>query len=153
MNYLPSGYKLKIAGYGSERNIDQLKNIISEKTNIKYYGYLKGEEYDKFLLDGDIGLCTRILDNEFSNYTFPSKVLVYLSYGLIPLTTNIDCISESKIKDYVIIAKNNDPKCIANLIIEIDLKNNKSSVEILKKLDDEFSNSLKILLNNETTSN
>lgn len=153
MNYLPLNYKLKIAGYGSENNVERLKETIAEKSNIKYYGCLKGKEYEEFLLDGDIGLCTRVLDNDLSNYTFPSKVLVYLSHGLIPLTTNIDCISKSKIKDYVIIAKNNDPKCIASLIIEMDLKNNKSSVEILKKLDDEFSYSLKKLLKDETNTN
>lgn len=153
MNYLPLNYKLKIAGYGSENNVERLKETIAEKSNIKYYGCLKGKEYEEFLLDGDIGLCTRVLDNDLSNYTFPSKVLVYLSHGLIPLTTNIDCISKSKIKDYVIIAKNNDPKCIASLIIEMDLKNNKSSVEILKKLDDEFSYSLKKLLKDEITTN
>lgn len=154
MAYLSDQYKLAIAGYGTPESIANLNRAIKEansKNNnqIRYVGYLTGEEYANFLRKGDIGLSTRVLDNQSSDFTFPSKILVYLSHGLIPLSTNIDCVVNSKIKDNIIIVNSLKPKEIAKEIMNLDLEKAKLPYETLKGLDDEFVKSLGSLINNK----
>lgn len=144
MQFLPDNYKLFIAGYGEAQNITHLKKILQEKNyegKIIYCGLLKDKEYDDFMFGMHIGLNTRRLSNEFSDYTFPSKVMVYMGYGLKVVSSKIDCIVNSKIAENIYFFDQNDPKCVSQTILSVNNENLNS--ELLDTLNSNFINDLK----------
>lgn len=140
MTFLPDSYSLKIAGYGSEDDVDFVKNKIGGKKNIEYVGFLSGKEYEDFLLKGDVGLCTRVLANNFSDYTFPSKVLVYLTHGLVPICPSIDCLMKSDVSAGIMFYADSTPEKIALSIKNI--LSIKPSDQLLTDMDEKFGRSL-----------
>jgi hypothetical protein len=120
---LLKNYKLSILGFGNQSDIKALELYI-KKTNeenvsneIKYYGCLTGQEYLDFISKCDIGLCPRILDNSYSKYTFPSKILVYLSNGLVPVSTPLYPVIKSEIKDSISISQDYSPESFSKSIL------------------------------------
>lgn len=146
MDFLPSYYSLSIAGYGADEEISYIKAKIAQYKNISFQGYLSGESYEEFLKKGELGLCTRVLPNKYSDYTFPSKVLVYLTHGIMPVCPRLDIIAKSKISDMVLFYDVNEPREIARAIVCCD--NNNVTKERLLELDRLFKDSLNKMLSN-----
>ena len=143
---LPEKYKLKIAGYGSEQSLDMLKQTIKGIPRISYHGQLHGKEYDEFLFSGKYGLCTRVLEDRLSDYTFPSKVMVYLGHALIPVCPMLTCLKESVIQNNLLFVNSLSPREIAETI-----QNNESfarnTIEVIDNLNMSFAKELRKLLN------
>lgn len=146
LKYLPTEYKLKIAGYsGIEDEINQLKKAIEGNDRISFWGQLSGAEYDAFLFSGRYGLCTRVLEDHLSDYTFPSKVLVYLGHGLIPVCPKLNCLYDSKVRDHLLFVENLNPRIIAESIL--NNQNIKATdASYIHSLDESFKSELSMLL-------
>lgn len=144
MDYLPADFSLDIAGYGDEDDIEYIKRVAEQKKNIKFEGYLSGEEYESFLCNGGIGLCTRVLPNHQSDFTFPSKILVYLTHGLIPVCPALDCLTHSKVASSLLFYEEATPQSIASKIESIERSGNAQL--LLRQLDLDFGRSLCTLL-------
>lgn len=153
MRFLPNNYFLDILGYGSVENIDKMKMKISEMNKyfkydkIIYHGSLSGKEYTNFLATCQIGLSTRVLEDKYSDFTFPSKVLVYLGNNLITVSSPISCITKSKISDAVFFYEQSTPQSVSEKILSISRNEfNKSNNDLLDKLNDNFIEDLKKIL-------
>lgn len=139
---LPDNYFLNILGYGNENNIEKLKDKIKRindkkgKEQVRYCGCLTGDEYERFLANCHIGLSTRVLVDEYSDFTFPSKVLVYLSNNLVPISSKIRCVLESKVSESVVFYENNTPASVAKAILNTDI--NKKNKYLINDLDIKF---------------
>lgn len=151
---LPDNYVLKILGYGEVKDLDELKmkiNSINKKCNfekVEYCGCLTGVVYSDFLAKCDIGLSTRVLLDEYSDYTFPSKILVYLSHNLIPVSSKINCVFQSSISNAIVFYDDNEPNSVADAILSINNSYNyREFNNLLKDLNNEFSIQLNALLN------
>lgn len=148
MPCLPSNYRLHILGYGLSENIILMKQKIDGLNAslgnefITYHGCLSGNEYFSFLSKCDIGLCTRVLIDKYSDYTFPSKVLVYLGNNLIPICSPISSVSNSQISNYVFFHKDFTPQSVADTVLSIQKKYNIVHGSILNLLDERFVKSL-----------
>lgn len=146
--YLPCNYCIHILGYGTENNISLLKkeieNLPHKSCTVIYHGCLYGDEYSAFLSKCHIGLCTRILLNKYSDYTFPSKIFAYLSNNVIPICSNIDCVKKSRIADEIYFVQKVTPECVAKTImsIDVDFIDYKSKLAVL---NDDFVNEVKKL--------
>lgn len=148
--HLPGNYRIFILGYGSDFSIADLIRYIDQSNvrnecKVSYEGCLQGDDYLRFLRTCQIGLCTRILKDELSNYTFPSKVMAYLSYGLIPVCTPISCVQQSKISDLVLFSEDISSESIASIILRIDFSLASLYRDRLNMLDLEFVKSLREL--------
>ena len=150
--YLTSQYYMHILGYGlSETAISELENKISEVNTqcgfriVSYDGCLLGDDYYSFLAKCDIGLCTRVLNDDLSNYTFPSKVLGYISNGLLPLSSPLTCIKKSKIANKVLFSEGVTPHDFAVSIMSCDKKLNNYDNSFLLALDSCFVQELRQL--------
>lgn len=142
---LPSNYFLNILGYGNEDNIRTLNrkiksiNAINDIEKVKYFGCLTGKEYDNFLAKCHIGLSTRVLVDEFSDFTFPSKIMVYLSNNLIPVSSKIKCIEDSQVSSLVVFYDENSPESVAQAVSSIDIKKfNSDYSSLISDLDVKF---------------
>lgn len=153
MCHLPTNYKLHILGYGTPKNIKTLKEKVLELNDllgnecITYDGCLSGMEYFSFLSKCDIGLCTRVLDDRHSVYTFPSKVLVYLGNNLITICSPISSVIHSQVSNYIVFTKNITSQSIADSVLSIKKKQNIVTGNILNLLDEKFVKSLILLFN------
>ena len=151
MCYLPTNYRLHILGYGVSKNINLIKRRIDDLNSsfgfesIIYQGCLSGNKYYTFLSKCDIGLCTRVLIDEYSDYTFPSKVLLYLGNNLIPICSPITSVINSQVSNYVVFSNDITPQSIADSVLYIQEKQIIASESILNSLDENFVKSLILL--------
>ncbi|MFK8933320.1 glycosyltransferase [Acinetobacter junii] len=149
MKYLDNSYSLSILGYGSDCALKKLKQYIVENNlsnNVVYEGFLKGEAYINFLQNCDFAINPRVLSDRLSDYTFPSKVLAYLSVGLPVVSTPIRCIKESKVSGLVSFSESTDPLSFSNAIKSLNLNTNPTSTIV--SLDKAFIVDLRRLLEN-----
>lgn len=150
--YLPNNYLIHILGFGSEKDIADIKNAVNEVNNsygttkVIYEGLKLNEEYFKFIQKCQIGLCTQNIDAAFNTTSFPSKILSYMSNGLEVVGVNIAAIKNSKVGQYIQFYNVPDEKEIANAILNINLNNKTNNVDVVKELDKEFKEDLKDML-------
>ncbi|MFV8370416.1 hypothetical protein [Flavobacterium sp. LB2R40] len=155
INFLPEKFQLHILGYGSYEEISYVKNKIEEinykagNIRVHYHGKLSGRKYFNFLSTCHIGLSTRVLEDHFSDYTFPSKVLIYLGNNLKTVSSSINCVVKSKVADSIYFYKNPVPQEVAETILAIDFtdKGKDNQIDVLKKLDLEFITQIRNVLN------
>ena len=149
--YLSNNYCIHILGFGSEEQIDNVKEIIDKVNNKKgarviYEGLKTGEDYIRFIQSCDIGLSTQNPDAAFNATSFPSKILSYMSNGLRVVSIRIPAIETSDIGKYMYYYDKQTPKDIANAIMNVNLKDDYDSRKIVKDLDKKFKKDLKELL-------
>lgn len=150
--YLPNNYLIHILGFGSEKDIADIKNAVNEVNNsygttkVIYEGLKLNEEYLRFIQKCQIGLCTQNIDAAFNTTSFPSKILSYMSNGLEVVGVNIAAIKNSKVGQYIQFYNVPDEKEIANAILNINLNNKTNNVDVVKELDKEFKEDLKDML-------
>lgn len=150
--YLPNNYLIHILGFGSEKDIADIKNAVNEVNNsygttkVIYEGLKLNEEYLKFIQKCQIGLCAQNIDAAFNTTSFPSKILSYMSNGLEVVGVNIAAIKNSKVGQYIQFYNVPDEKEIANAILNINLNNKTNNVDVVKELDKEFKEDLKDML-------
>ncbi len=146
--YLSNKYTLHIIGFGETvklcNKIEELR--LSTECEIVYDGLKSGKEYISYCQKTHIGLSTQSMQGEYVQSSFPSKIMSYLSFGLRVISCYIDCVSKSKIKDYVTFYKEDNPKAIADAIMSVDLNQNYDSKSKIKELDERFKFEIKKLL-------
>ena len=151
---LGAQYALHIAGYGSSEAIRDLKVICAEYANcsydcsIEYYGCLHGDEYENLLSKCTVGLCSRMLEDELSDYTFPSKVFAYLARNLKVVCTPISCVMVSDISSNIVFSKDTTPFALAEAIKTIDGNTVIDNSAILNNEHNRFVHELKLLFQN-----
>jgi len=151
VEYLPSNYHVHILGFGSNEDVEKVKNIIKEtkkksKANVTYDGLLKGEEYINFIQNCQIGLSTQNPDSQFNNTSFPSKILSYMANGLRVVSIKIRVVEESKIGNLIYYYNEQTPQDIANAIKNVNFNDNYDSRKLILKLDEQFLKDIKIIL-------
>lgn len=86
--YFPDKYLLHILGFGSDENMNKLKERIDEINKetgcvkVQYDGCKFGKELDNFLFSCHIGLSSNVMRPNFANNSFPSKVITYMCHDL-----------------------------------------------------------------------
>lgn len=151
--FLPKQYHMHILGFGTEKQVINLKNEINKvqnKTNciLTYDGLKSGEEYIEFLQKCHIGLCTQIPDAKYVETSFPSKILVYLANGLRVLSVYIPTIANSKVGNLLYYYNEQNPQVIAQAIRNIDISKPYNSRNELITIDNLAKNEIKELIRN-----
>ena len=146
--YLNEKYEIHIVGFGE---VDKLINEINKINQISlckvsYDGLKSGYEFNQYCQDFTIGLSTQTMEGEYLDTSFPSKILTYLSFGLIVISGRIKCVEKSKVINYVKFYDDFNPKQIAEVIINTSITN---KVNVLEDLNKEFLLNLKYIISNE----
>lgn len=152
--YLPNNYHIHIIGFGSSKDINKIKSEIERvnkfsKAKVSYDGLLTGDEYLKFIQKCDIGLSTQNPNATFNATSFPSKILSYMANGLRVVSIKIPAIESSTIGKYLYYYNKQNPKEIANAIMNVDMSDNYNSQQIIERLDVDFKKELKEMIINE----
>lgn len=141
--YLPSNYHIHILGFGSDKEVQDIKEIISKiskkaSAKVSYDGLLSGEKYIQFIQSCDIGLSTQDLNADFNDTSFPSKVLSYLSNGLRVVTVDIPAVRTSAVGDILFYYTEQTAENIAKTIININLSNKYNSRKLIEEISNKF---------------
>lgn len=145
--FLPSNYHVHICGFGDPTQIKAIVTDIQARSEaaVTFEGELKGDDYKHFIQKCHIGLSTQDPNAAFNSTSFPSKILVYLANGLKVVSIRIPAIEQSAVVDSLIFYDTQTPEKIAEAIICAS-RGNECGNEILKKLDERFSEDLYNLL-------
>ncbi len=151
MKYLPDNYRLHIAGYGDQHQIDRLnesiQNINSERglALIQFHGKLNFEEQEKLMRSCEIAINPQ-LPGVYMKTAFPSKVLVYLSYQLNVVSTEIESVVNSAIAPLVTFVDGNTGADFARGILGLKWEHINQIPEVLDALNEECIQNFKELI-------
>ncbi len=145
--YLPKNYHIHIIGFGTEADKKALQQRIEEistqtECTVSFDGKFSGDDYLDFIGSCKIGLSPQNPDATFNETSFPSKVLSYLSSGLRVVSVRIKSIETSKVSNLLNFYDGNDPKTVAEAIKAVDLNGSVDSRQVIKGLDEEFTQKL-----------
>jgi len=140
---LPDNYHIHILGYGSEQEVNEIKLKIARQNKksgakVTFEGLLSGDKYIQFLQSCSIGLCPQDPGASFTNTSFPSKVLSYLSNGLAVVSVRIPSIEFSEVGDLIHYYDLQEPESVANCILNVKLGDRKKYVDRIEKLNSKF---------------
>lgn len=148
--YLPDNYHVHICGFGNEKQIENMKEMV-EKNNanplaarLSYDGLLKGESYLRFLQSCHIGLSTQNPNASFNATSFPSKILSYMSNGLSVVSVRIEAIERSAVGKYINYYDVQSPEEIAKAILSTSPSN--YNQQVIAELDEEFNRDIQALI-------
>lgn len=79
--------ELWICGAGADQ--EYVKNAMRQNQKIKYFGRLSNDEVVKLEQKAKVLVNLRSPDEELTNYSFPSKILEYISSGSLVLSTKL----------------------------------------------------------------
>lgn len=150
--FLPEHYVVHICGFGSETDIDRIKEMIvdvnaNSNSETRFEGLLRGEDYTRFIQKCHIGLSTQNPTAAFNDTSFPSKILVYLANGLKVVSIRIPVVESCAVVDEISFYDIQSPENIAEAIRHVTLETTETSSMLLDKVDLDFSKSLEALLN------
>lgn len=148
---LSEKYMLHIIGFG---DVNALCERIEEinKTNkckVVYDGLLQGNDYIKYCQSCHVGLSTQNIEGTFLESSFPSKILSYLSMGLLVVSGRISCVELSSIKSLVTFYDNGTAESIAKAIMSLDTSKFNDSRKIIRDFDVKFVKDISNLLEGE----
>lgn len=121
--------QLIICGYGELDGY--IRDISKRDSKIKFYGSLAREEVLKLQNKADFLINPRPNNEEYTKFSFPSKILEYLSTGNPVLTFKLDGMPDEYDK-YIYYFDENDHLCIKNKIEEV-IKYSKNDLELFGK--------------------
>ena len=150
--YLSDDYCIHIlSGSSTPDSIAELQKEIKKVSintgcQIVFEGAMYGEEFYRFLNRCDIGLATQN-DGDFSNTSFPSKILTYLGCGLEVVAPPIDAVRFSPVGGLVSEYERFEPQDVAKAIINCSQIGCPSdSFQSIKELDLKLKESIRIIV-------
>lgn len=125
-----------------ERAIKQVN--MKHGCKVVFDGAKFGEEFYSFLNRCLIGLATQN-DGDFSNTSFPSKILTYLGCGLKVVAPPIEAVELSPVGDMVSYYTRFSPECVATTIEDCAKRADISVKDRISELDKQLKHDLKAI--------
>jgi hypothetical protein len=147
--FLTENHVIHVIGFGEIEKLQlRIKQInLTSKCKVFYDGLKTADNYTIFCQSCHVGLSTQKMDGKYLETSFPSKILSYLGMGLSVVSGKVDCVEKSKIGEDIFYYEIDHPKEIANAIKSIDFSITYNSAKIIEKLNKEFLEELKNILN------
>lgn len=129
-------FAIDIYGFGSENDINALydlikKNNTSSFTKVRYCGALHPSQMISRLENYHVGLATQYIGTQFSESSFPSKILTYLSAGLNVVSATSTAIESWEHSDLLLVYKDIDLDDLVEIVSTVKIK---TKMEITAKL-------------------
>lgn len=148
MDRLPDNFNLDILGFGTDKEVEDVKKYISKKDkreNINYIGLKRDQDFLNHLCNCDIGLSTQNSQGSYNGTSFPSKILTYICCGLKVVSVKTQVVENSDVSSCVVMYEDRDINELANAII-LAQKQKIDCRESIERLDMEFTLKLEDLL-------
>lgn len=123
-------YELHIYGDGEYK--EEMLNEIKNYEKIKYFGLISREELFKKLLSAKFLLNLRDPNDQFTKYSFPSKLFEYFASGGCVLSSRLSGIPKEYF-DYMIVCENFDIDSLASKMKEMVNYTDKKIIDLGEK--------------------
>lgn len=139
--FLPDNFVVDIFGHGHKECIKQLKEEIDRintkagMQKVRYMGFKENKALQEIMGMYDIGLSTNIIDPDFANNTFPSKIITYMSHGLSIVSGYAEAFGGIELSEKWSFFYEYTPQAIAEAIINYKPCTKEESLKVLKKID------------------
>lgn len=148
--FLSDKYVIHILGFGTNNEIEDVKQIINKINNLSkckviYEGEKSGYEYHSFMKGCEIGLNPQNW-GDYMLYAYPSKVLAYFNLGLNVITSPLVSLKMSKLNDYLHYTDDESAESLAKKILSIKLISKDKIRFIVNNLHDSFIEDLKKII-------
>lgn len=146
--YLTAKYCIHVLGWATEDiYLQKLRNAIEESNKlynckVEFNGVLVGEEYHNFVRKCHIGLCTQEVDTDYNDCSFPSKIMTYLCDGLVVISTRVEAVVQSQVKDMLYFVDGCTSNAFADAILSINSIPNLDRYKEWLRLNDRFKSEL-----------
>lgn len=124
--FLPSNVYIHILGGGEDIGI--IKDLSDKYDNVSVHGFKSGDEYKKIIESMDILVNVRPPAQDFTRYSFPSKLFEYLKLKKPIITTRLPSIPD-EIEGSFNYFYSTNPKDIADEICGVIRRNECKSIE------------------------
>ena len=147
--FLPDNFVVDVFGYGHEECIKQLTEEVDRINNqagtekVRYMGFKESNALQEIMGMYDIGLSTNIIDPDFANNTFPSKIITYMSHGLSIVSGYAEAFDGIELSENWSFFYEYTPEAIAEAIINYKPCTKEENLKILKKIDNNLGEWLK----------
>lgn len=160
-SYLYDVLVISITGYFHGENAlsfegmlqQKIQELLAKGIKISFLGLLPENKFEELLLNVDICVSPQLIANTFSSYSFPSKILKYLSYGRLVVSSALPSIIESPFKDFIVTYNRDDPIALKQVLLKAIAMNNSfyrkkqtKQLSMIKEQSDFFQVSLKAMI-------
>lgn len=135
--YLDSRFRLHILGFGPEPEIQKLRRLTAEvnhrcgEERVIYHGKKTGVELSEFLNACRVGLSCHSYseqDRESEQFSFPSKIMIYMAHNLWVVSPDIACVRNTPFNKCIRFYSNDNKEtiplkiasCIKDLFVHPD---------------------------------
>lgn len=139
--FLPNNFIIDIFGHDHEECIKQIKeeadriNTQAGTEKVRYMGFKENKALQEIMGMYDIGLSPNIIDSDFANNTFPSKIITYMSHGLSIVSGYAEAFDGIELSEKWSFFYEHTPKAIAEAIINYKPCTKEENLKVLKKID------------------
>lgn len=141
MRYLPSNYRMHIAGYGEPKQVNELKEKIKELNNefntevVFFHGNLNSEKLNTLMRRCSVAVNPQN-QGLYMKTAFPSKVLVYLTFQMNVVSTSIESVLNSEVANLITFVDGNKAIDFATAIQSLEWRHIKKIPDVLNRLND-----------------
>ncbi|MGN0561788.1 MAG: hypothetical protein ACI4K6_03200 [Candidatus Fimenecus sp.] len=150
--FLTPHYKMHILGFGRPQTIEKLKTRVSEintqlgYTAVSYDGFLQGQAFSDFLMKCRIGISSYIMEADFANNVFPSKLLTYVAHDLTVVTGYSEAFARAAVSENWVYYYEYKPQAIAQAVLQVDLSKKEQNRDLVCRLHQKFVEELPFVL-------
>jgi len=138
LKYIKKECKVIILGKGPLSKKVACFNDYNDNIVYSYLGHVNGKQYEELLIQAQICINPIRVKEKFSSVSFPSKLLQYLEYGNIVISSGISEINNlGDLKEYIYIYYNDSSLELATLINNLICKPYNKLI-IVKKIENYF---------------
>lgn len=147
--FFPENYILHILGFGTDENMNKLKEKINDVNSkagcvkVEYNGYKSGPELDDFLFSCHIGLSSNVMRPNFANNTFPSKVITYMCHDLSVVLGYAEAFYDVPISQGWSFYHEFKPEKIAEAVASVEIKPIGYYQKYINQMNDDLQSFLK----------
>ena len=92
--------RLVVTGKGTMEN--RIRDLAGARRDIEYLGMLPEKEFSDVIADADVCVNPQPADHEFTESSFPSKVVNYLAHGKVVVSTRSEALLASPYRDMIV---------------------------------------------------
>lgn len=149
---LSDNYVLHITGFGSEKEVEEIQQSLDlldkvSRARVEYRGFISLSELDILMQRCHVGLCTQDPTTQLNQTSFPSKILNYMSHGLVVLSGRNKVIEMSAVGDLVYYYDKQTPADMTMAVMSIRNYDGVRCMERIHELNQQVSKDLSSIIN------
>ena len=146
--FLDSRFVIHILGWPARTEyMEKFLNAVNDSNarnlcHVEYNGIMSGDRYCGFVSQCNIGLCTQDSHTQYNDCSFPSKIMTYICNNLIVISTKVEALLVSDVRDLIYFTEDDSAAGFAQIIKSIDISHKRNNEAYIAMLEKKFERNL-----------